>query len=111
MVVLHSTRTVPRDLFNAVRFQLTTPDLYWHFDLDEDHTTEELCGDAFWACLGKHDRRMAGMCLSHLSHHGEVPLVRVTPPGVYPVRYRLKPPSVPTIVHIQLSTERSPSCQ
>jgi len=90
MVVLFGNRTVPNDLFNAVRFQLTPAYLYLHFDFGKSYTAEELCGE-LWAWLGKHDRRMVGLCISHLSKHGDVDLIRVTPPRVYPVRYRLRP--------------------
>jgi hypothetical protein len=91
MVVLFGNRPVPNDLFNAVRFQLTRRYLYLHFDFDQTYTAEELCGEAFYAWLGQYDPQKVGLCISHLSNQGDVDLIRVTPPGVYPVRYRLKP--------------------
>lgn len=88
IIVLPHGRPVRQELYERIRAVLCeiVPGMYSGYG----YTLEQLCGPDLWAEFSRGQRIRAGHCASHLAKTGRVPLVRVTPPNVYPTRYRRK---------------------
>jgi len=73
--ILHNGRTLPNDLLESVRAQVTKKASLLIPEVS--YTLKQICGDIYWKHLSDGDKNQAGWCMSHLVMQGIVPFIHV----------------------------------